>query len=223
MNTTMTKPQPKIVKRRTITKFHHVSLLERKALIVDKIVEHWDFYYEVHPIKGTISKNISKKMVDSTVKKMVFKLEEVTADQITQLRHTNVPSFVLKENDKYYYTKIPYHLTFYSSSILGIHKCSFSDRGCTHLSPASDENGGCAKVRNHSIGIELYPWIKSGYESFNTKIAAFIVTSCNHYENFSEKKKHMYVSKDFVDSLAIFLSDDSNRFKNSSNVIKSFC
>ena len=111
-----------------------------------------------------------------------FPLAEVTIDQIKELRKSEIPSFLLKENESYYFAKIPKGLNLLSSHLLGRHCCSNASHTCGRLSSATDEEGGCAKVRNFSKGIERYPWITAGYETFNCRHPAFVVAKCDHFE-----------------------------------------
>ncbi len=111
-----------------------------------------------------------------------YPLAEVTIDQIKTLRRTEIPSFLLKENGKYYYAKIPSNMNLTSSCLLGRHQCSCPSHVCAHLSAATDEEGGCVKVRDLEKEIERYPFISCGYETFNCKHNCFVVLSCNHFE-----------------------------------------
>ena len=113
---------------------------------------------------------------------MKYPLAEITLEQIKELRKTDIPSFLLKEDGKYYFAKIPKQLNFTSSNLMGMHCCANSLNTCHHLSAASDEDGGCAKVRGFSRGIERYPWITMGYETFNVCHGCFVVLKCNHFE-----------------------------------------
>lgn len=94
-----------------------------------------------------------------------------------------------KAEKKFYYTRIPKDISFLSSNILGTHQCTIAGSDCRHLYAASDEHGGCAKVRNHSKCIERYPWFTMGYESFNTNYDSFVVVNCLHYEQCPPGKK----------------------------------
>ena len=111
-----------------------------------------------------------------------FPLRKVTAEELTQLHRSKKPGFVLKYNQQYYYTQIPRDLRMTSDKLLnGVHQCAIVNHECKHLSAASDENGGCAKVRNMACHIEKYDWILVGYETFNTNMDIFVVNECLHY------------------------------------------
>ena len=79
----------------------------------------------------------------------------------------------------YYHIKIPKMFNLMSNTFLGKHLCG---EICRRLSAASDELGGCDKVRHHARHIELFSHIESGYETFNTNHDAFVVLKCTHYE-----------------------------------------
>ena len=118
-----------------------------------------------------------------------FPLKEVTLEELQEARKTKIPYLVLKDYGKYYLAEIRYDLVFVSSKILGAHLCSF----CDHVSAASDEEGGCIKVRHFSKCIEEYPFIELGYETFNTVSNIFVVPQCTHFEP-SPKRKNSHLS-----------------------------
>ena len=120
---------------------------------------------------------------DEKIEKVSFNLSEISPKEIEKHRKGGKPTFFLKMNDKYYFTEIPESLTFENSKLLGVHRCAFAGHECQRLSAAKDEKGGCKKVRDRVKRIERYPWIKVGYETFNTKYDCFIVIECSHYEH----------------------------------------
>ena len=115
----------------------------------------------------------------------VYPLIEVTREDLDKFRNAGISSFVVKKDGKLWYTNIPEDLSFYNSEILGTHKCSIP---CKRLSAAQDPEG-CAKVRGYSTGIEKYPWIVEGYETFNTEKDSFVVCKCTHFESCPPQKK----------------------------------
>jgi len=139
-----------------------------------------------------------------------YPLREVTPRELFLLRTSGKPGFVLKQEGKYYYTTIPKQLTFHSREISGEHMCSRNGKVCSRLSAAEDCNGGCGKVRDldplayinnkkfHeavrlSARIEKYPFIRSGYESFNTPTNSLVVLSCDNYQD-EIREDPMFVS-----------------------------
>ena len=138
-------------------------------------------------------KIIDKKKIKESSKKLVFPLRNVTSEDLEEYRKKGISSFVLKVNGKLYYSEIPDNICFTSSMILGSHLCALYKYECKRLSAASDEDGGCQKVRELSKCIEKYPWITDGYETFGTKNDSFVVANCLHYESclpiINKKKK----------------------------------
>lgn len=121
-----------------------------------------------------------------------YPLTEISLNELKRFRKEKVPSFVLKVDDKFWHARIPKYVSFGYSNILGNHLCCTNGHTlCKRLSSASDERGGCAKVRAHSKGIEDFPWIKSGYETFgmipNNNV--FVVVACEHYEETEDKPR----------------------------------
>lgn len=119
----------------------------------------------------------------------IFELSEITSDELIEHRKSGKPSFVYKVDNKYYYCEIPYNLNLVGTTFLGQHLCGCVGHECNRLSAASDEEGGCAKVRGRSRGIERYPWITKGYETFNTGYGAFVVLECEHYEKMKPSQQ----------------------------------
>lgn len=126
-------------------------------------------------------RTIEKSKIDETSDTQILALTEITLDELQKHRTSKVPSFVLKVGDKFYYTKIPNEMSLLGAKFDGVHKCANPFNSCKRLSSASDAKGGCAKIRNGSSHIELYPWITLGYETFGTKHNAFVVAQCSHY------------------------------------------
>ena len=131
-------------------------------------------------------------------------LVSVSAEEIAEIRRSGAPSFVIKVDGQLYYGSTD-KVTLGAYSLCGAHQCG----SCNRLSAASDEKGGCAKVRNCSKGIERYPWITTGYETFNTKHDSFVVGNCLHYEQYPTRKKiSVSASNRAKLSLAQFVWDD---------------
>lgn len=154
--------------------------IEGRKLLVDRVTTTYNVTCTLNT-KGKPSV-ISKRPIKEISTPLIFPLLEVKPEELEEYRRNGIPSFVLKMDEKFYYTQIPRDITFVGSNILGPHKCASVGKECMHLSPASDAEGGCAKVRNHSRCIERYPWIKKGYETFNTPTDVFVVACCEHYE-----------------------------------------
>lgn len=166
-----------------------VSLEGIHTLHAVKQIATWRVTRKIDPKSGTpYANHVSKVKVSERFIPMDFSLQEISPEELAERRVKNVPSFVFQQNEKLYFTEIPETLNVYASSILGTHLCTFPEKECCKFSAASDENGGCAKVRNFSKCIELYPWITEGYETFGTLLDSFGVTKCSHYKMISSKK-----------------------------------
>lgn len=165
------------------TKISNISLSNNCLLLVKKI-SYFDTVREVNTITGKVYATIfSKTKIRDVIQTRSIPLNETTPEELSIIRCTNTPTFVLKRNGKLYSASVPYALNLFPYKLLGNHKCSYQMHTCKRLSATSDEDGGCAKVREMSHCIERYPWILSGYESFNTIHDIFIVDNCEHYEN----------------------------------------
>ena len=147
--------------------------------------------------KATAPNQPSKKReTKEKISSREFFLKEISIQELKSLRKTKIPSFVLKENiggvEHYWHAKVPYNLNFTSSNLIGTHQCSPSNTCCARLSAASDEAGGCSKVRHMARFIELYPWIPFGYETFNTKNNTFMVAKCEHFIPYDNKYREFF-------------------------------
>lgn len=158
-------------------------------LHADNVITTFEVTRELHPKTIPPFKVVSKKKVDEIVEPVCIHLVEVTSEELAGYRNSGISSFVLKVDGKLYYSEIPANLNFGDTTILGAHKCAVIGHECHRLSAASDDQGGCAKIRNDSSFIEKYPWITTGYETFNTKHDSFVVVNCLHYEKYPRRKK----------------------------------
>ena len=157
--------------------------LKDLKLVVSKIVSSYENIFEVTPTGK--EKFLSRiKTSEERIPTCSFQLKEISPAKLKEKRDNKVPSFVLKQDGVLYYTEIKRSFNLVGTSLTGEHKCSH----CEKLSAAPDEKG-CPKVRRHSIGIEKFPWIKDGYETFSTKTDAFVVTKCDQFEPYTEKQK----------------------------------
>ena len=183
-NTNATTPNYQVTKE-TASVVKNIVLEGVKTLKAEKITTTFEVKRELHPKTNQPFKVVAKNQVDEVVEPMSFDLVEVTPEELAVYRRSGISSFVLKVDGKLYYASIPDNISFVFSDILGAHRCS----ACNRLSAASYEQGGCAKVRDRSQCIERYPWITTGYETFNTKHDSFVVGNCLHYEPYPSRKK----------------------------------
>lgn len=161
----------------------NIYLDNEKVLHLEKITEVIEQLQKMDKNNEKVIAVISKKILDRKVENMCFNLIEVTADMIANYRKKGIPSIVVKIDGTLYHSEIPNNISFLTSNLLGTHQCSSMKDGCRRLSAASDEKGGCEKVRNKSTYIERYPWIITGFETFNTRLNSFVVINCLHFES----------------------------------------
>lgn len=164
---------------KVIYTYGNVRLDGTKTLNVDIVKESYN--------PKTMTRKSAKKESVETKK---FTLKEVTKKELIQYRKRGVSSFVMKLEGTLYHTEIPDDLNLMTANILGKHLCAMQNAECARLSAARDEDGGCKKVRDKSIGIERYPWILTGFETFNTKRDVFVVARCLHYEKYKPQNKY---------------------------------
>lgn len=163
-----------------------ITLEGVKTLRAERFTTKFNVIKEVHPLSHLPYKTVLKEIIDEKVEPLSFDLTEVTPEELNDYRNKGIPSFVLKFDGKLYHCSIPDNINLVSSHLLGSHKCAAE---CHRLSAATDEEGGCEKVRNRSNNIEKYPWITRGYETFNTAHNCFVVAACEHYEKCPPRKR----------------------------------
>ena len=137
--------------------------------------------------EGKPCKVLYKKELKPEVENIVFDLQEISVEEISNLRQKGVPSFVLKEGEKYFWAKVPKRVSFRSLRDCGLHLCGSS---CLHMSSAKEEDGGCQKVRDlpQYKKIERYPFILRAYETFGTRVESFVILCCANYEKCPDKR-----------------------------------
>lgn len=195
MNATVSMPISTAKKSSKTTKevsttFKNIVLEGVETLRAQKVKTTFVITRKLHPATNKPTMIVSKKQIAEEVEPLIFPLTEVTSEELDNYRKHKISSFVLKVDGKLYYTAIPEELSFVSSNILGVHQCAVTGNSCNRLSPASDEEGGCEKVRNFSNYIERYPWITTGYETFHTNHDSFVVVNCLHFEKCPPRKPH---------------------------------
>ena len=179
---------PKIVEDLERRPFLEASLEGTHSLRIDRGTILFSVKKIIDPDIRHTFRTDSKREVTRKFTSEHFQLAEVSRDQLLAYRKSGIPSFVLKTNGKLFWAKVPENLPI-KKTPLGTHLCIHLKNECKRLSIMSDDNGGCAKVRDRIKHIENYPWITEGYESFNTITDVFVVLKCEHYvSNMSECK-----------------------------------
>ena len=162
-------------------KYNPVYLVETEMLRVEKVETVYRIKRRINPTTNYPVGIVAKDVVEEKKELLEFKLIKATPKELAELRKKCVPAFILKYNGEMYYTEILKDLSFINANILGYHQCASFGLQCRRLSAASDEKGGCQKVRDRIARLEAYPWIKSGYETINTDDDLFVVADCLHY------------------------------------------
>lgn len=165
----------------TTNSIKYISWEGLNFLYIGKVSSTLKTTSEYDPQTDKLLRTIEKAKINEGSDTLKLPLSKISIDELKKYRESKAPSFVLKVGSELYYTKIPTGISFVGAKFDGEHKCANSFNSCKRLSSASDAKGGCAKIRNSSSHIELYPWITLGYETFNTKRNAFVVAQCSHF------------------------------------------
>jgi len=174
-------------KTKIITEKKTQFVLEGDFLRQTEETTTYEVTYDTNEKKRLTKEKSRKQISCSKTILYEFQLTEILKKEIPQLRREKTPSFVLKVGDRYYHTYIPKKLKFIGASIFGPHKCGI----CNRMSAACDAEGGCKKIRENSTGIERYPFVTVGFETFgyNYGRSAFFVGECANFEALPERKK----------------------------------
>ena len=170
---------PKVVKRKITKSVVKRVWIEELTLFEKTITRVYEISYIRDDKTGKEEK--IRRLKDCNEKCKEYHLKSVEKTDLAALRNSKKPIFIVKEDDKYYYTEIHYTMSFYGTLNVE-HKCAPRKGVCKHLNPNSDECSGCAKVRNQNPHIENYDWITKAYEAVNNKYEAFVVLECKHHE-----------------------------------------
>lgn len=109
-------------------------------------------------------------------------LIKVTKDELRKLRKCGEAIFVLKEGDCLFCAQVPKRFSYRMQGIRETNICCKGNgQMCGRFSSMSDEDGGCAKVRNGSTCIEDFPWITKGVEIYGSKGDIFAVIDCANF------------------------------------------
>lgn len=147
---------------------------------------------------GDLLRGFDKKILNTKTETLKSELSPINSNDIEALRNNKDNAyFLLKCEGKFFVAKIPKDASLMSCRILGHHKCASIGEECKRLSAASDEDGGCKKVRNRVKRLEDYPWIISGYQTIGCKYDnTFVVVNCLNYEKEEGRKKTLPEKKE---------------------------
>ena len=155
--------------------------------------------------RTTIEKLEGRRNIIFTTSKNVVKYEfqEVTLKELLRYRRSGVPGVVYKEGNSLFYADFQAGTENCFAGAVCNHVCGKAGSECKHLSTASDEKGGCAKVRDvfipsfhhmNAISIaqgkmlEKYDFIENGIEIFNSPHFLLNVTRCRRYEKVEPRE-----------------------------------
>lgn len=187
--------------KNNITPSYHTSIEEYRnyknfklELEGEERVLTAEMCHRVYIIKRKILRNgetriTNKSLKSQEVKDVSWPLRETDIKELAEYRRLGTPSFVLKVDGRLYHTIVPKDISLLSTDLIWVHKCARPNHECSRLSAASDEDGGCAKVRNYAWGIEYYSFIQSGYELFGINGYGFVVGKCTHYKKCGPSSK----------------------------------
>ena len=142
-----------------------------------------------------VNRIISKDQLEISRSNELYNLQEVSEDQLLDLRLSGEPGFVLKTGTKFYYSPIPGDLNVMSFKNLGEHLCTNWHHTCKNFCTF-----GCQKVHDAEVSwyrfhgynakrsmvlskrIEKYEFIEVGYEAFNLyENNCLVILKCNHF------------------------------------------
>ena len=145
-----------------------------------------------------------RKIIFTSAKKVVeYEFHEATLKELLQHRMSGNPGVVYKEEDKVYYSDLQPDTEFCFVGANWKHICGKSGIECKHLSTASDECGGCAKVRDVFLStyavknarslinakmLEKYDFVKQGIEVFNSQNFILNISVCSNYEKVEPRE-----------------------------------
>ena len=119
----------------------------------------------------------------------IINLVEIPVEKISAIRASDLPALIMKHENRYWFCKVPWDFDIFSSNIGGRHVCADCDR----VSAASDEDGGCAKVRDRiRKEIECYEFITDGIQTLNVKHPTFRVLCCSNWTAYPKRKSWSY-------------------------------
>ena len=185
--------------------------LKDETLVIKKITER---HAKMYKIDSDGKPHFLQKMnLERITEKIDIPLKEISVKEIKALRKSTKCIFLYKNNGKYYYTEMPTRLHIWELDV-GEHQCASANNDCKRLSAKSDEEGGCKKVRDHKLELENFPFIKRGYQVFNTQDNCFVVLDCANHETISARyvnNQNFDISKLAIKNFRDFhLTDDDD-------------
>lgn len=165
-----------------------------------------------------------RKITFTTSKNVVeYEFHEITLKELLRRRMSGNPGVVYKDEEKVYYSDLQPGTESYFAGTGWKHICSQSGKECKHLSAASEENGGCAKVRDIFIStyavksprslknakmLEKYDFVKEGIEIFNSQHYSLNVSSCANYVKMAPRAAN---TLELTEPQKMWAEDDKKR------------
>lgn len=117
-----------------------------------------------------------------------YYLQEVTYQELVNIRLSRRPGLVLKRNGKLYYTEFPWEI-YFSAPDIGIHLCGVCRNICNHCKKANHWTvsyhqrlgRSFTKAVLYSGRIEKYKFIPFAIETFNCKTDVYLVMECTNH------------------------------------------
>ena len=124
-----------------------------------------------------------------------YDFREIDEETLLSYRMSEKTGIVMKEGEKLFFSESDKNAKTLVRDIP--HMCGKVGCECKRLSAASDENGGCAKVRDASLTlsernnkiatkrskrIEKYPFVECGFEMINNEDGFLVIAKCSNYE-----------------------------------------
>lgn len=132
-------------------------------------------------------KTLDKIEIDSESETLYFR--EISLEQLKRIRESTLPALILKMDERFFFCKVPYDLDIFSSDAGGKHQCA----DCNRCSAASDEDGGCQKVRElKNRRIENYNFVTKALQTVHTKHDTIRILGCANWEAYPSRKKRPY-------------------------------
>ena len=103
------------------------SLVERTSLVKKDVTEVHEIFRLYFPVTQKYGKFIEDTILEKQERIVEsFALRKISIDELIEIRKQNISGFVLKENNTYYFTRIPKNLRFiYIENLAQIYSLSF--------------------------------------------------------------------------------------------------
>ena len=157
------------------------------------------------------SYGITKTPIASNTQGYSIELNKIMPNDIPTLRKSGKPVFICKELNQYWYCELPSRSLIISATKFGVeHKCALMDHECNRLSAASDEDGGCLKVRNRVLNLARYPFVTRGFQTYNLVEDCCVIVECCNYTHCARRSDLTSKEKNLLKKFLFDYYTDSN-------------